>query len=188
MHRASRKPQNCTQRKHRSRAQAVAGGACLIQRRRVWLMEANVCASSGAQPHATPGPDGVVARLVGRWRRKSEPKRATPASGPQATHASVSGVPGTNQGPTHLIVLANGLFGSPANWTTIVKQLSLKLDTSQVCQEWLGCANSHMPAHALCVCTFSPSTQLLFMSRCVCTSQVLLHASHANKRTDTYGT
>ncbi|KAG2423781.1 hypothetical protein HXX76_015057 [Chlamydomonas incerta] len=38
------------------------------------------------------------------------------------------GEAGGPRGPTHLIVFANGLFGSPSNWTVICEQLQQRLD------------------------------------------------------------
>lgn len=53
--------------------------------------------------------------------------------GSTKAHVKGTGTPVAASQPTHLIVLVNGLFGCPANWITIQKQLALHLDRSQVC-------------------------------------------------------
>ncbi|KAL6763416.1 putative serine esterase-domain-containing protein [Haematococcus lacustris] len=52
-------------------------------------------------------------------------------SGRKPTPATRQAQPSISN-PTHLIVLANGLHGTPANWTTILVQLNRHLDSSQV--------------------------------------------------------
>lgn len=58
---------------------------------------------------------------------------ATPA--PALPHAAGSSGPAPDHppsGPTHLIVMANGLFGSPGNWSVIAEQLREHLDPHAV--------------------------------------------------------
>lgn len=38
----------------------------------------------------------------------------------------------SSAGPRHVIFFANGLFGSPANWGTVVEEIEKKMDISQV--------------------------------------------------------
>ncbi len=39
---------------------------------------------------------------------------------------------GPTPAPTHLVVMANGLFGAPGNWSTILSILKKRTDANQV--------------------------------------------------------
>lgn len=50
-----------------------------------------------------------------------------------ATHQDgISPTAPSNQRATHLIVMANGLFGSPANWAVVCEHMRTHLDMNQV--------------------------------------------------------
>ncbi|GLC52657.1 hypothetical protein PLESTB_000654200 [Pleodorina starrii] len=111
-------------------AAAAAGGHCPGS------------ASTAAAAAAAATAAATQARATARWRPSSLPSSST-VSGGAVGGGSVGGGRSSGSGrgggggggggsATHLIVLANGLFGSPSNWSVICEQLQEHLDPATV--------------------------------------------------------
>ncbi|KAJ9514012.1 hypothetical protein QJQ45_021103 [Haematococcus lacustris] len=93
-------------------------------------------------------------------------------SGRKPTPATRQAQPSISN-PTHLIVLANGLHGTPANCAVQRNGMETIL-------------SSLLPAASLCGYMATGTTILVQLNRHLDSSQVLIHPSDVNRRTDTF--